>query len=137
MIIKQLTEVVKTTVNPISTLVTYNENSKDKTTQNGDNVIDKTIENNNKELFKNKKSTNKNLANTKTLSITDNFTSKCFEHTKNKKNASANGKNTSGTNEKKKHNKKISTIRLQIGTTATRIEIIKIKRMFLFLATVW
>ena len=55
LIIKQLTEVVKTTVNPTSTLVTYNENSKDKTTQNGDNVIDKTIENNNKELFKNKK----------------------------------------------------------------------------------
>ena len=91
MIIKQLTE-IKTTVNPTNTLVTYNENSKDKTTQNRDNVIDKTIQNNNKELFKNKKNTNKNLANTKTLSTTDNFTSTCFEHPKNKKNASANGK---------------------------------------------
>ena len=91
MIIKQLTE-IKTTVNPTNTLVTYNENSKDKTTQSRDNVIDKTIQNNNKELFKNKKNTNKNLANTKTLSTTDNFTSTCFEHPKNKKNASANGK---------------------------------------------
>ena len=91
MIIKQLTE-IKATVDPTNALVTYNENSKDKTTQNRDNVINKTIQNNNKELFKNKKNTNKNLANTKTLSTTDNFTSTCFEHPKNKKNASANGK---------------------------------------------
>ena len=48
--IKQLTE-TKTTVNPTNTLVTYNENLKDKTTQKSDNVIDKTIQNNNKELF--------------------------------------------------------------------------------------
>ena len=54
LIIKQLTE-IKTTVNPTNTLVTYNENSTVKTTQNGDNVIDKTIQNNNKELFENKK----------------------------------------------------------------------------------
>ena len=54
LIIKQLTE-IKTTVNPTNTLVTYNENSTDKTTQNSDNVIDKTIQNNNKEPFKNKK----------------------------------------------------------------------------------
>ena len=97
LIIKQLTE-IKTTVNPTNTLVTYNDNSKDKTTQNSDSVIDKTIQNNNKELFKNKKNTNKNLANTKTLSTTDNFTNTCFEHTKNEKNASANGKNTSEVN---------------------------------------
>ena len=80
LIIKQLTE-IKTTVNPTNTLVTYNENSADKTTQNSDN-----------EPFKNKKNTNKNLANTKTLSTTDNFTSTCFEHHKNEKNASVNGK---------------------------------------------
>ena len=42
LIIKQLTE-IKTTVNPTNTLVTYNKNSTDKTTQNTDNVIDKTI----------------------------------------------------------------------------------------------
>ena len=40
------------------------------------------------------------------MSTTDNFTSTCFEHTKNEKNASANGKNTSEANEKKKQNKK-------------------------------
>ena len=38
LIIKQLTE-VKTTVNPTSTLVSYNENSTDKTTQNSNNII--------------------------------------------------------------------------------------------------
>ena len=54
LIIKQITE-IKNTVNPSNTLVTYNENSTDKTTQNSDNVIDKIIQNNNKELFKNKK----------------------------------------------------------------------------------
>ena len=93
LIIKQLTE-IKATVNPTNTLVTYNKNSTDKTTQNSDNVIDKTIQNNNKEPFKNKK----NLANTKT--------SICFEHPKNKKNESPNGKNTSEANEKKKTEKK-------------------------------
>ena len=77
---------IKTTVNPTNTLVTYNENSKDETTQISDNVIE------NKELFKNKKNTNKNLANTKTLSTTDNLTSTCLERTKNEKNASTNGK---------------------------------------------
>ena len=82
LIIKQLTE-IKTTVNPTNTLVTSNENSADKTTQNSEN-----------EPFKNKKNTNKNLATTKTLSTTDNFTSTCFEHPKNEKNASANGKKT-------------------------------------------
>ena len=41
MIIKQLTK-IKATVNPTNTLVTYNKNSTDKTTQNSDNVIDKT-----------------------------------------------------------------------------------------------
>ena len=41
--IKQLTE-IKATVNVTNTLVTYNENSKDKTTQNSDNVIDKIIQ---------------------------------------------------------------------------------------------
>ena len=56
LIIKQLTE-IKATVNPTNTLVTYNKNSTDKTTQNSDNVIDKTIQNNNKEPFKNKKNT--------------------------------------------------------------------------------
>ena len=93
LIIKQLTE-IKATVSPGNTLVTYNKNSTDKTTQSSDNVIDKTIQNNNKELFKNKKkNTNKNLANTTTLSTTtDNFTSACFEHPKNEKNASANRK---------------------------------------------
>ena len=104
MIIKQLTE-IKTTVNSKNTLVTYNENSKEKTTQNSDNLIDKTIQNNNKEIFKNKKNTNKNLANQRTLSTTNNFTSTCFEHLKNEKNASPNGKNTSQANkmEKKEH----------------------------------
>ena len=34
---------IKATVNPTNTLVTYNKNSTDKTTQNSDNVIDKTI----------------------------------------------------------------------------------------------
>ena len=105
LIIKQLTE-IKATVNPTNTLVTYNKNSTDKTTQNSDNVIDKTIQNNNKEPFKNKKNTNKNLANTKTLSTTDNFTSTCLEHPKNEKYKSQNGKNTSEANEKKKQKKK-------------------------------
>ena len=50
--IKQLTE-IKATVNPTNTLVSYNKNSTDKTTQNSDNVIDKTIQNINKEPFKN------------------------------------------------------------------------------------
>ena len=59
LIIKQLTE-IEVVINPTNTLVTYNENSTDKTTQNSDNVIDKTIQNNNKEPFKNKKNTNKN-----------------------------------------------------------------------------
>ena len=54
LIIKQLTK-IKNTVNPTNTLVTYNGNSKDKTTQNSNNVIEKTIQNNGKELFKNKK----------------------------------------------------------------------------------
>ena len=40
------------------------------------------------------------------MSTTDNFTSTCFKHAKNEKNASANGKNTSEANEKKKQNKK-------------------------------
>ena len=136
LIIKQLTE-IKATVNPTNTLVTYNKNSTDKTTQNSDNVIDKTIQNNNKEPFKNKKNTNKNLANTKTLSTTDNFTRTCLEHPKNEKYKSQNGKNTSEANEKKKQKKrkKIITKRLQIGTT--RIKIIRIKQMFIFLATAW
>ena len=38
LLIKQLTE-IKTTVNPTSTLVTCNENSTDKTTQNSNNII--------------------------------------------------------------------------------------------------
>ena len=92
LIIKQLTE-IKTTVISSNTLVTYNENSTDKATQNSDNVIDITIQNNNKKPFKNKKkNTNKNLANMETLSTTDNFTSTCFEHPKNEKNESPNGK---------------------------------------------
>ena len=49
--IKQLTE-IKAAINPTNTLVTYSENSADKTTQNSDNVIHKTIQNNNKEPFK-------------------------------------------------------------------------------------
>ena len=56
LITKQLTK-IKATVNPTNTLVTYNKNSTDKTTQNSDNVIDKTIQNNNKEPFKNKNKT--------------------------------------------------------------------------------
>ena len=67
LIIKQLTE-IKTTVNPTSMLVTFNENSTDQTTRNSNNVIDKTIQNNNKE---NKKIANKDLANTIILSTTD------------------------------------------------------------------
>ena len=67
LIIKELTE-IKTTINPTSTLVTFNENSTDQTTQNSNNVIDKTIQNNNKE---NKKIANKDLANTIILSTTD------------------------------------------------------------------
>ena len=105
MIIKQLTE-IKTTVNPTSALVTCNENSIDKTTQNSNNAIDKNIKNNNQELLKNKKNANKNLSNTKTLSTTDTFTSTCFEHPINEKNASTNGKNTSEANEKKNQKKK-------------------------------
>ena len=81
-------------------------NSTFNTTQNSDNVIDKTIQNNNKEPFKNKKNANKNLAITKTLSTNDNFTSTCFEHPKNEKYDSKNGKNTSEANEKKKQKKK-------------------------------
>ena len=50
LIIKQLTE-IKITVNHTNVLVTYNENSKDKATQNSDNVIDKTIQNNTKKYF--------------------------------------------------------------------------------------
>ena len=73
LIIKKLTE-IKTTVNPISTLVTCNQNSTDKTTQNSNNVTDKTIQNNNQQLKK-KKYANKNLSNTKTLSTIDTFTS--------------------------------------------------------------
>ena len=98
LIIKQLTE-IKTTVNPTSTLVTCNENS-------SNNVIDKNIKNNNQELLKNKKNANKNLSNTKTLSTTDTFTSTCFEHPINEKNASTNGKNTSEADEKKNQKKK-------------------------------
>ena len=75
-------------------------------TQNSNNVIDKTIQNNNKEFFKNKKNTNKNLADTKTLSTTDNFTSTCYEHPKNEKNARAKGKIISEANEKKKQKKR-------------------------------
>ena len=105
LIIKQLTE-IKTTVNPTSTLVTCNENSINKTTQNSNNVIDKNIKNNNQELLKNKKNANKNLSNTKTLSTTDTFTSTCSEHPINEKNASTNGKNTSEANEKKNQKKK-------------------------------
>ena len=40
------------------------------------------------------------------MSTTDNFTSTCFQQTKNEKNSSANAKNTSETNEKKRQNKK-------------------------------
>ena len=40
------------------------------------------------------------------MSRADNFTSTCFEHPENEKNASANGKNTSEANEKKKQKKK-------------------------------
>ena len=47
-----------------------------------------------------KKNANKNLSNTKT------FTSTCFEHPINKKNASTNGKNTTEANEKKNQKKK-------------------------------
>ena len=97
---------IKTTINPTSTSVNYNENSTDKTTQNSNNVINKTIQNNNQELLKNKKIANKNLANTKTLSTTDTFTSTCFQHPINEKNASTNGKNTSEANEKKNQKKK-------------------------------
>ena len=42
------------------------------------------------------------VAKTKTLSTTDIFTSTCFKHPKNEKNASANGKNTSEVKEMKK-----------------------------------
>ena len=97
---------IKTTVNPTSTLVTCNENSIDKTTENSSNVIDKNIKNNNQELLKNKKNGNKNLSNTKTLSTTDTFTSTCFEDHINKKNASTSGKNTSESHEKKNQKKK-------------------------------
>ena len=106
LIIKQMTEIKTTRKNPTNTFVTYNENSKEETTQNSDNVIDKTIQNNKKELFKNKRNTSKNVANMITLSTTDNFTSTCFEHPKNEKNARANGKKTSEANEKKKQKTK-------------------------------
>ena len=59
-----------------------------------------------KNFLKPKKNTNKNLANTKTLSATDNFTSTCFEHPKNEKNASANRKNMLEAKEKKKQKRK-------------------------------
>ena len=114
MIIKHLAE-IKATVNTTNTLVTYNKNSKDKT-----------IQITTKNFLKTKKTTNKNLANTKTLSTTDNFSSTCFEHPKNQKNANANGKDTSEANEKKKtekRRKKIITVRLQIGTTTPRTDI--------------
>ena len=52
--ITKLTE-IKTTVNPTSMLVTCNENSTDKITQNSNNVIDKTIQNNNQKLKKKNK----------------------------------------------------------------------------------
>ena len=102
LIIKQFTE-VKTTVNPTSTLVSYNENSTDKTTQNSNNIItSKTTTKN----FKKKKNANKNLSNTKTLITTDTFTGTCFEHPINQKNAITNGKNMSEANEKKNQKKK-------------------------------
>ena len=40
------------------------------------------------------------------MNRTDNFNSKCFDHPKNEKKASASGKNTSEANEKKKQKKK-------------------------------
>ena len=40
------------------------------------------------------------------LSTTDNFTSTCYEHPKNEKNASAKGKIISEANEKKKQKKR-------------------------------
>ena len=137
MIIKQLTE-IKTTINLTNTLVTYNKNSKDKTTQNSDNVIYEPIHNKNKELFKNIKNANKNLDNTRTLSITDNFTSTCFEHNKNEKTENANGKKTRRRLRKRKNRARRKKImRLPIGTTAMRIELIRINRMFIFLVTAW
>ena len=105
LVIKQLTE-IKTTVNVTNTLVTYNENSKDKTTQNSDNIIDKTIQYNKQGNSEKQKISNKNLAYTKFLSTTDNFTNTCFEHPENEKNARANGKKTSEANEKKKQKTK-------------------------------
>ena len=42
----------------------------------------------------------------KILNRTDNFNSKCFDHPKNEKKASASGKNTSEASEKKKQKKK-------------------------------
>ena len=50
-------------------------------------------------------------------------------------NTSINGKNTSEASEKKNQKKKIIVMRLQIGTTTTRTEIIRIKRMFIILTT--
>ena len=139
LIIKQLTE-IKTTVNPTSTLVTCNENSRDKTTQNSNNVIDKNIKNNKQELLKNEKNANKNLSKTKTLNTTDTFISTCFEHaTKTKRTQAQTEKTRQKLTKRKtrKRRKKIIAMALQIGTTATRTEIIRIKRMFIFLVTAW
>ena len=73
------------------------------------------------------------------MSTVDNFTSTCFEHPKNEKNAGANGKTRRRLTKRKgrKRRKKIITMRLQIGITTTRTKIIRIKRMFIFLATAW
>ena len=139
LIIKQLTE-IKTTVNLTSMSFTCSENSTDKTTQNSNNVIDKTIQNNYKEHLKNKKkNANKDLTNTKTLNTTDNFASTYFEHPVNEKSASTNGKKRRKLAKRKtrKRRKKIIAVRLQIGTTTTRTEIMRIKLMFIFLATAW
>ena len=122
MTIKQLTE-IKTTVNTTSTLVTCEDNS-----------LDKTPQKNNKPPLKNKNA-NKNLTNTKTLSTTDNFTCACQEHPINENIVSTNGKNTSKASEKSE--KKIIVMRLQIGTATTMSEIIRIKRMFIFMAIGW
>ena len=135
LIIKQLTE-IKVTLNPTNTLVTYNKNSTDKTTQNSDNVIDKTIQNNNKEPFKNKKNTNKNLANTKTLSTTIILPAYVLSIPRTKSTRAKTEKTSRRLTKRKnrKERKKIITKRLQIGTTRT--EIIRIKQIFIFLATV-
>ena len=89
------------------------------------------------------KNANKNLTNTETLSTSDNFTSTCLEHPLTKITQAQTGKAPwkPAKKKKKKKNrkgrKKVIVKRLEIGATTAITEVIRIKRMFMFLTRVW